>query len=195
MAGSAVCVHQIEDAPTKKEPFHDQIGSAPDDATKEGPPHRPSAADSQEDSDAVSQPTGNGGIPPPHVPSHFRNPDIPRYLRYGVPVFFALTFALLLASDLGSGVAAYRQLTNPLDPSQNSVALILQASVFTSVAKLWGTGSYALTILIVIASISWPFVKILLSLYAWMIPFHTAPRRRERLLEVIDALGKWSFVD
>ena len=28
-----------------------------------------------------------------------------------------------------------------------------------------------------------------------MVPFGNAPRRRERLLEVIDALGKWSFVD
>lgn len=182
-----LCFHQVEDAP--KEPFLelDSIG----EDTKDGQ-HQHSAAPHQ-DSAASSPPTGNGA--PSLLPSHFRNPDIPRYLRYGVPLFFALTFGLLLASDLGSGVAAYRQLTNPLDPSQNSEALILQASVFTSIGKLWGTGSYALTILIVIASVSWPFVKILLSLYAWMVPFGNAPRRRERLLEVIDALGKWSFVD
>jgi hypothetical protein len=116
-------------------------------------------------------------------------------MRYGIPVYFVATFGLLLASDLASGVAAYGLLTNPLDPSQNKSDMILQASIFTSIPKLWNTGSYALTILIVIASVSWPFVKIILSLYAWCTPFSGAPRRRERLLEVIDALGKWSFVD
>lgn len=102
---------------------------------------------------------------------------------------------MLLASDIASGVAAYRQLVNPDDPSQNSSSMILQASIFTSIPKLWSTGSYALTVLIVVASVSWPFVKILLSMYAWCAPFADAPQRRERLLEVIDALGKWSFVD
>jgi Paraquat-inducible protein A len=127
--------------------------------------------------------------------SHFRNPNLSPLYRYGVVVYLLGTFALLLASDIASGVAAYRQLVNPSDPSQNSTGMILQASIFTSIPKLWNTGSYALTILIVIASVSWPFVKILLSLYAWCAPFANAPQRRERLLEVIDALGKWSFVD
>jgi Paraquat-inducible protein A len=144
---------------------------------------------------------------------------------------------LLLASDIGSGVSAYRKLVNPYVPSQNdnTAQQLLHASVFTSITKLWNTGSYALAILIVVASISWPFVKIFLSLYAWCVPFTTtrSSRRRrssststsrchcrrrpcrgrhqgrrdrttggggpavqrERLLEVIDALGKWSFVD
>lgn len=68
------------------------------------------------------------------------------------------------------------------------------ASIFTSVNKLWDTGSYALAILIVIASISWPYVKLLLTLAAWMFP-NRRPQRSERLLEIIDALGKWSFID
>jgi hypothetical protein len=116
-------------------------------------------------------------------------------MRYGVPLYFAAAFALLLASDVGSGVAAYNKLVNPDDPDQDRSKMILQASIFTSIPKLWGTGSYALTIIIVIASVSWPFVKILLSLYAWCAPFDRAPLRRERLLEVIDVLGKWSFLD
>jgi hypothetical protein len=129
------------------------------------------------------------------LPSHFRNPEISPHIRYGIPIFFVFTFGLLLASDIGSGVSAYRKLVNPYAPNQNKTTELLQASVFTSIQKLWNTGSYALAMLIVIASISWPFIKIMLSLYAWFVPFASRPVRRERLLEIIDALGKWSFVD
>lgn len=129
------------------------------------------------------------------LPSHFRNPEISLHLRYGIPIFFSFTFGLLLASDIGSGVSAYRKLVNPFALNQNNTAELLHASVFTSIEKLWNTGSYALAMLIVIASIAWPFIKIMLSLYAWFVPFTSRPVRRERLLEIIDALGKWSFVD
>lgn len=127
-------------------------------------------------------------------PAHWKNPEISPILRYGVPIFILATLGLLLASDIGSGVAAYRLLetNDPLIP--NSQALLLKASVFTSISALWRTGSYALVFLIVIASISWPFVKLLLSLFAWLVPFRS-PQRRERLLAIMDALGKWSFVD
>jgi hypothetical protein len=162
----------------------------------------PEGAQSSSDEEAAVAATGGAGssslesdqvISAP--PSHLMNPNIPAAMRYGVPAYFLIAFALLLASDVGSGVAAYNKLINPDDPGQDRSKMILQASIFTSIPKLWGTGSYVLTVVIVIASVSWPFVKILLSLYAWCVPFAGAPRRRERLLEVIDALGKWSFVD
>jgi hypothetical protein len=67
-------------------------------------------------------------------------------------------------------------------------------SVFSSVKELWNLGSYPLAIFIVLSSIVWPYVKLFLTLFAWVAPYKT-PRRRERLIEVIDAAGKWGFVD
>lgn len=133
----------------------------------------------------------------PTVPSHFRNAaSISSYERYGIPLGILVTIALFLVSDIGSGVDVVRQLV-PADDVLFDVEtdVILSASVFTSIASLWNTGSYALVVLVVIASISWPFVKLLLTLFAWMAPFHKNPKKRERLLTWLDLLGKWSFVD
>jgi uncharacterized paraquat-inducible protein A len=132
------------------------------------------------------------------LPSHFKNnTQISKYERYGLPIGILCTMALLLASDIGSGVLVVRELV-PVDDTlfTTTTQTILHASVFTSVASLWKTGSYALVIFIVLTSISWPYVKMLLTLYAWMTPFSVNHyQRRERLLIWLDALGKWSFVD
>lgn len=131
--------------------------------------------------------------PPPHT-SHFRNKEAHSFWsRYGIPIYLLATLGLLLASHIGSGVAAEYILIRPSGEVFEQETL-LHASIFTSVKALWSSRSYALAILVVITSIMWPYIKLLLSLCAWMVPYRK-PGRRERLLEVVDALGKWSFVD
>lgn len=130
-------------------------------------------------------------------PSHLRNPEIAAWIRWCLPLAIVGTLGLLLASDIGSGVQGVSQLVST-DPTlfPSVTRLLLHASVFTSVARLWDTGSYALAVFICVTSISWPYVKLLLSLYSWIVPFDvTKRRRRERLIEWLDMLGKWSFVD
>jgi len=130
----------------------------------------------------------------PSMPSHFRNKEAHSvWFRYGLPLYLLATLGLLLASDIGSGVAAEYILVQP-DGTIFEQSSLLEASIFTSVHELWNARSYALAILIVITSIMWPYVKLLLSIFAWVCPYRNA-RRRERLLEIVDALGKWSFVD
>jgi hypothetical protein len=125
---------------------------------------------------------------------HFRNKELSIYWRYGVPVSIILLIALFLASHIGSGIKAVRTFepNSPLLDPQTDTLFV--ASIFTSVRSLWDTGSKGLAILVCITSISWPYIKLLLSLFAWMVPYKH-PRRRERLIEVLDAFGKWSFVD
>jgi hypothetical protein len=131
--------------------------------------------------------------PPTHI-SHFSNTKThPAWLRFGIPIYLLATLGLLLASDIGSGVAGEYLLIQP-NGEIFEQEVLLQASIFTSVKELWDSGSYALAILIVFTSIMWPYVKLLLSLFAWIAPYRNS-RRRERLLEVVDCLGKWSFVD
>lgn len=126
--------------------------------------------------------------------SHFCNKEAHSvWCRFGIPIYLLATLALLLASDIGSGVAAEYLLIQPNGETFEQEVL-LEASIFTSVKELWDSASYALAILIVITSIMWPYVKLLLSLFAWMVPYRNSTRR-ERLLEVVDCLGKWSFVD
>lgn len=141
------------------------------------------------------------GIPHATLPAHLFNTEAhPCWIRYGVPLYLTCIFGLLLASDLGSGVSAETRLVIDGEVEQHDT--ILTVSIFSSVSKLWETQSYPLAILIVITSIMWPYIKLAMSMLAWVLPpvGHPrggirGPRRRERLVEWLDALGKWSFVD
>eukprot|EP00565_Helicotheca_tamesis_P000612 CAMPEP_0185728078 /NCGR_PEP_ID=MMETSP1171-20130828/3555_1 /TAXON_ID=374046 /ORGANISM="Helicotheca tamensis, Strain CCMP826" /LENGTH=471 /DNA_ID=CAMNT_0028396745 /DNA_START=88 /DNA_END=1500 /DNA_ORIENTATION=+ len=131
------------------------------------------------------------------IPSHLSNTAHPKYIRYGIPLYLMCTFCLLLASDIGSGVSADIRVT--VDGEIISHDTILTVSIFSSVGELWKTRSYPLAILIIITSICWPYFKLGLSMFAWVAPPAgggvSAPRRRERLIEWLDKLDKWSFVD
>jgi hypothetical protein len=126
-----------------------------------------------------------------HV-SHFRNETHSAYVRYGVPFFMVGTLVLLINADVGSGVSAEYILLRDGEIQEQRELLV--ASIFSSVHELWLNESYPLAILIIITSIMWPYVKLLIAFYAWFMPYKV-PRRREFLVEVIDAFGKWSFVD
>jgi hypothetical protein len=140
-------------------------------------------------------------LPKPHVfNSDYHSP----FVRYGVPIFLVATFALLMASDIGVGASAH------VDTSINGKVMSsktnLEISVFTSIGRLWEHEAYALAVLIVCTSISWPYVKLAMTLYAWIAPFDVGCRRRhqnpavflaerERTLFWLDVLGKFAFVD
>jgi hypothetical protein len=126
-----------------------------------------------------------------HV-SHFGNVDHSVLVRYGIPLWTVATLVLLILSDIGSGVSAEYILRS--DEGIIEARSLLVVSIFTSVKELWLSGSYPLAILIAVTSIAWPYVKLLLTFYAWFTPYKT-PRGREFLLEMLDAFGKWSFVD
>jgi hypothetical protein len=124
--------------------------------------------------------------------SHIRNELHPAYVRWGVLLFLIGTFVLLVCADFGSGVTAESILIQ--DGEIVDTIEILNVSVVSSVGKLWNAESYPLAIFIAITSIGWPYIKLALATLAWLTPYGN-PRRREFFIEVIDALGKWSFVD
>mmetsp|Transcript_1338 Transcript_1338/g.1866 ORF Transcript_1338/g.1866 Transcript_1338/m.1866 type:complete len:479 (-) Transcript_1338:119-1555(-) len=126
------------------------------------------------------------------LPSHLMNKEAhPAYIRYGIPLFLLCTFSLLLASDLSSGVSAEARLT--ISGKVISHETLFTVSIFSSVSKLWEAKSYPLAILIFITSICWPYLKLALCIFSWATP--AGSHRRESLIEWLDALGKWSFVD
>jgi len=132
-------------------------------------------------------------VTPEKLPAHFRNPNIHWRWRYGIPIFLIGTLAFLLVADISSGVTAMTQIIAP-DGSIFDESEILTVSILSSVKELWNAGSYALAIFICITSVMWPYVKLVLSLLAWIVPIKKV-EKRERFIEIVDALDKWSFVD
>ncbi len=128
------------------------------------------------------------------VPSHFKNETIPKVWRYGIPIYLIANVTLFLVCHIGSGFSFLYKLKVAKTGKITEADIVVTVSVFTSVQQLWQNDSKVIAIYICFASIAWPYVKLLLSLFAWVTPFKNA-RRRERLLVFLDALGKWSFVD
>ena len=124
--------------------------------------------------------------------AHLRNGFHPVHVRFGILLFLLGTFILLVFADFGSGVTADSILMQNGEVYESYT--ILNVSVVSSVGKLWEADSYPLAIFIAITSIGWPYIKLALATFAWVTPYAN-PRRREFLIEIIDALGKWSFVD
>lgn len=55
---------------------------------------------------------------------------------------------------------------------------------------------YPLAIMIVLFSGIWPFVKLTMLFTVWFVPTSKLSyKHRERILVILDALGKWSFFD
>jgi len=124
--------------------------------------------------------------------SHIRNDVHSPFVRWGVLTFLIGTLILLAFADFGSGVTA--ESIAKQDGEVYETTTILNVSVVSSVGKLWEAESYPLAIFIAITSIGWPYIKLGLATMAWVTPYAN-PRRREFFIEIIDALGKWSFVD
>jgi uncharacterized paraquat-inducible protein A len=98
-----------------------------------------------------------------------------------------------LVADLSSGVMAKTQVLDANDGTLYSERIIMTVSVISSVSALWNANSQALAVFIALASVALPFIKLLLSLWAWVVPYRSL-QKRERFLEIVDIIGKWSFV-
>ena len=59
---------------------------------------------------------------------------------------------------------------------------------------MWRVAMHALSALILSFSGIWPYAKLFAMWSAWATPWAT-PENRRRLLERVDAAGKWSLID
>jgi hypothetical protein len=69
-------------------------------------------------------------------------------------------------------------------------------SLVNSIRDFWQAKVYPLSLLVAVLSGAWPYGKVLLMLMAWIVPpAWLPPARRETILLLVDALGKWSLID
>ena len=69
-------------------------------------------------------------------------------------------------------------------------------SLVNSVRDMWLAGSEVLSTLVAVFSGVWPYMKLILMLIAFFLPTSIlSHKRREKILIVLDATGKFSFLD
>ena len=69
-------------------------------------------------------------------------------------------------------------------------------SLVNSVRDMWLAGSEVLSSLVAVFSGVWPYMKLVLMLICFFLPTSIlSHKRREKILIVLDATGKFSFLD
>lgn len=73
---------------------------------------------------------------------------------------------------------------------------LFQFSLLGTLNDMWTAKVYPLCFIILVFSGVWPYAKLLIMLFCWLAPSrHLKIHVRQRLLNFLDAYGKWSIVD
>ena len=120
--------------------------------------------------------------------------NVPPLWRIVIPIILLLNIALFLISNTSVGASVYIVLT--VGEDQIHMPNTFGFSLKNSIQDMWNAKIYPLSILIALFSGFWPYCKLFLMLVAWILPTSiVSNHRRETLLMVLDAMGKWSLID
>merc|ERR1712012_1485849 len=100
-----------------------------------------------------------------------------------------------LAANIGAGVGVDLMLKANAESVAN-LPTLKYFGLISSVHDMWTAGVYPLAIVIAFFSGFWPYIKLLAMLVAWLSPQKLLTVNcRRKVLDMLDALGKWSLVD
>jgi len=156
--------------------------------TSEG---EPSAAPADVNATAISVRTA-AEVPPPLALAC--ESCVPRALAVYYPFAVISVMALFLYADLDIGTTVTMVMES--DGRSATIGPLFSFSLISTVSHCWASEAYFIAVLTVVASGVWPFVKLVGLLVAWLVP----PRcfsvwRRGKILDFLDAWGKYSFLD
>ncbi|ELP86273.1 hypothetical protein EIN_114170 [Entamoeba invadens IP1] len=126
--------------------------------------------------------------------SLFLDSRITIFLRVIVPLLIFINMSIFIISNTGTGATVFGYLvlgnTNEMSFEMSEFGLV------DTVTDMWTAKVYALSSLILIFSGIWPYTKLVMMLVCWLMPSTLlTPKYRGKILSVLDALGKWSFLD
>lgn len=120
--------------------------------------------------------------------------EIPFIVRYGVLALLLANIALFISSNSSVGASVYLVIKARGQEALHFPSLF-DFSLVNSVRDMWDAKVYPLSILIAVFSGFWPYVKLGLLIMCWVIPFRSiSVTHRERVLLILDALGKCRYV-
>ncbi|KAK8866719.1 hypothetical protein M9Y10_009686 [Tritrichomonas musculus] len=127
--------------------------------------------------------------------SLFMHPKVPLWVRLLMPVLIMSNISLFLSANASYGGSVFIKILLGGDkyiemPSMFNFGLI------NSIRDMWKAGTYVLSLIVLCMSCIWPYSKLILMFIVWFIPATILHRvHRERILRLLDELGKWSLLD
>jgi len=115
--------------------------------------------------------------------------------RWALPLLVFANATMFIASNTVPGTNIMFALkANGVDVA--SFPPVKQYTLVSSVKEMIDSQVWALAILIVVFSGCWPYLKLLMMLACWFLPTRIlSVARRQKVLDFLDAYGKWSLVD
>lgn len=124
----------------------------------------------------------------------FRSPDVPYFLRWGMPVVILGNIGLFLSGHLSLGATV--NIEAQIAGETIRVDNFFEFSMAKSTIDIWNAGGKELAILILIFSGIWPYTKQIITLALWFIPpSRVSISKRGSILLWLDWLAKWSMID
>jgi uncharacterized paraquat-inducible protein A len=116
-------------------------------------------------------------------------------VRLIVPLIIIGTIVIFIVSNLSTGASVDIEVSTT-NKGSISIPSVFTFSLGKTVSEMYQARVYTLMALVLIFSGIWPYVKLLLMLFAWSSNERWLIfERRERLLIWLDAFGKYSLVD
>ena len=129
----------------------------------------------------------------PNGASLFLNPKVPLFFRIFIPLAILLTIALFISSNSGTGASVFVVFNVG---RRIQVPSLFDFGLVNSVHDMWVAGSWVLSALVAVFSGIWPYLKLILMLISFFLPTSIlSHKRREKILIILDATGKFSILD
>lgn len=120
---------------------------------------------------------------------------LPFWVRILFPLLIFLNISLFVSSNTGIGASVFIKFNVSPNKIVNMPSMF-DFGLVSTIVNMWKAGSYGLSIIVTLFSCIWPYTKLVMMLIIWIFPVCIIKRSvRERLLKVLDALGKWSLAD
>ena len=122
------------------------------------------------------------------------NPKVPKKWRILIPIILFLNIGMFIWSN--SDVGVYVNLCIDVLGFRTNNYELKKFGLIDTVTDMWKSEVYLLAILVAVFSGIWPYVKLITLLLCWCLnESKLSPRVREKLLIVLDTMGKWSLLD
>ena len=131
----------------------------------------------------------------PEGASLFMDKRLNVFVRAFVPLLLFVNAAMFISSNTGTGASVFIYLTFA-DERVIRLPSMFDFGLVNSVVDMWKAGVYPLSILVAVFSGVWPYTKLIMMLFVWLLPVSAMSKsRRESWLLALDVLGKWSLLD
>ena len=129
----------------------------------------------------------------PEGASLFLDPRIPVFWRILIPFAILGTIALFISSNSGNGASVY--IVFELG-KRIQLPSLFDFGLINSIREMCKAGVYFLAVIVAVFSGFWPYLKLILMMISFALPASILnKKKREIILMILDATGKWSILD